>query len=40
MVEHHLSLGAHLLLWAFPLVLATATVALSFARRPRRGPEP
>ncbi len=35
MVEPHLTPGAHLLLWAFPLVLTAASVVLAVLVRPR-----
>lgn len=40
MPEHHLTLGAHLLLWAFPLLIVVIAVvdALLGLRRPE--PEP
>jgi hypothetical protein len=29
-IEHHLSLGAHLLLWVFPLTVVVSTVVFHF----------
>lgn len=38
MTNHDLSLSAHLLLWVFPLVVATATVVQAlWEARSRRG---
>jgi len=32
-VEYHLSIGAHLLLWVFPLVITVVAVAAHMAER-------
>lgn len=40
MVEHHLSWGAHLLLWVFPLALTAATVLAGVLARPAREERP
>jgi cytochrome c-type biogenesis protein CcmH/NrfF len=40
MQSFHLSLGAHLLLWGFPLVLTTVTVVLALVQRPPREDAP
>jgi len=40
MPSYHLSLGAHLLLWVFPLLLTTATILLALVRRPPREDAP
>lgn len=37
MDSHHLTVGAHLLLWAFPLVLVTLAVALHLLSSRHRG---
>jgi len=37
-VEYHLSLGAHLLLWAFPLVIAAGAVAAHLIEGRRQRP--
>jgi cytochrome c-type biogenesis protein CcmH/NrfF len=34
MPQFHLSLGAHLLLWVFPLALTTITAVLALVLRP------
>ncbi len=40
MPSFHLSLGAHLLLWTFPLALTTVTVILAIVLRPTREEAP
>ena len=35
MTGHHLTLGAHLLLWVFPLALTAVSVLLELWIRPR-----
>ncbi len=34
-MEHHLTLGAHLLLWVFPLAVTALAVGLHLAERRR-----
>jgi|GEM_PF-2458897 len=40
MDSHHLTVGAHLLLWAFPLVLVILAVAVHLLPFRRRGDTP
>ena len=37
MPEYHFSLGAHLLMWAFPLALVALALALHFSSSGRTG---